>query len=328
MKREVGRRGNSESRIQNPEFRIQNSEWGRWVAGLVLAAAAGCASPKAAQFTDADWVSYSATARGCYERGDYRRAADAYGRAEQRAVALDEADALAISAVNRAVCLLADGKAEEARAGVARALADGRVTIVRRTELLAAGARAELALGHLDEANGLSAAALALEPSNLLRAQVVLVQSGVQVAKKDPAAAATALSNGLSVKDWARLPEALRAEEAMRRAEIAVAENRPAEAVKQQDAAAELWKKAGRLPEMAKALAEAGRQARAAGNLPGACDRLYRASRSQWAQGLQAEAVRTLEEGVACAEELKDEAMGKRMAELFVTYKDGKRLTE
>ena len=76
------------------------------------------------------------------------------------------------------------------------------------------------------------------------------------------------------------------------------------------------------------ALAEAGRQARAAGNLPGACDRLYRASRSQWAQGLQAEAVRTLEEGVACAEELKDEAMGKRMAELFVTYKDGKRLTE
>lgn len=330
MKREVGRRGrgNSEFRIQNPESRIQNSEWGRWVAGLVVVLAAGCASPKAAQFTDADWVSFSATARGCFERGDYRRAADAYGRAVQRAVALDEADALAISTVNRTVCLLAEGKAGEAREGVALALADERVTKVRRTELLVAGARAELALGRLDEANGLSEAALALEPSNLLRAQALLVQSAVQVAKKDPAAASAVLSNGLSSKDWAKLPETLRAEVAVRRAEIAVAENHPAEAIKQQDEAAVLWKKAGRLPEMAKALAEAGRQARAAGNLPGACDRLYRASRSQWAQGLQPEAVRTLEEGVACAEELKDEAMGRRMAELFVTYKDGKRLTE
>lgn len=298
------------------------------MAGLVLAATAGCASPKAAQFTDADWVSYSSTARGCYERGDYRRAADAYGRAEQRAVALDEADALAVSTVNRAVCLLADGKAEEARAGVELALADERVSAVRRTELLAAGARAELALGRLDEVHARSEAALAMDPSTLVRAQVLLMQSAVQVAKKDPAAAAAVLSNGLSAKDWAGLPEALRAEEAARRAEIAAAENHPAEAVKRQDEAAALWKKAGRLPEMAKALAEAGRQARAAGDLPGACDRLYRASRSQWAQELRPEAVRTLEEAVACAEELKDEATGRRMAELFVTFKDGKRLAE
>ena len=79
---------------------------------------------------------------------------------------------------------------------------------------------------------------------------------------------------------------------------------------------------------MARALAEGGRQAQAAGDGPGACDRLYRSARSLWAQDLQPEAVRTLEEGVACAEELKDETLGKRMAELFVTFKDGKRLSE
>ena len=321
MKREEGRREGS-------GFRIQGSGWGRWMAGLVVVVAAGCAAPKVVQFSDADWVSHSTTARGCYERGDFRRAADAYGRAEQRAVALDDADALAVSTVNRAVCFLAEGRAEEARAGVAVAMADVRVTKGRRAELLAAGARAELALGHLDEANGLSEAALKLEPSTLLRAQVLLVQSAAQVAKKDSAAAAKTLSNGISSKEWAQLPETLRAEVAVRRAEMAVVENRWAEAVALQDEAAVLWKKAGRLPEMARALAEAGRQAKAAGNLAGACDRFYRASRSQWAQGLQTEAVRTLEEGVAGAEELKDEAMGKRMAELFVTYKDGKRLTE
>ncbi len=321
MKREAGKRGNS-------EFRIQDSGWGSCVAGLVVMVAAGCAAPKVAQFTDADYVSYSSTARGSYERGDFRRAADAYGRAEQRAVAMDDADALAVSTVNRAVCFLAEGKAEEARAGVAVALADVRVTKGRRAELLAVGAKSELALGHLDEANGLSEAALKLEPATLLRAQVLLVQSAAQVAKNDSAAAAKTLSSGISSKEWAQLPEALRADVAVRRAEMAVVENRWAEAVVLQDDAAALWKRAGRLPEMARALAEAGRQAKAAGNLAGACDRLYRASRSQWAQGLQTEAVRTLEEGVVCAEELKDEAMGKRMAELFVTYKDGKRLTE
>ena len=324
MKREEGRKGRG-----NSGFRIQNSEWGSICVALIVGISAGCASPKVAQFTDADWVSYSSTARGCYERGDFRRAAEAYGRAEQRAVALDDANALAVSTVNRAVCLLAEeGKAEEARAGVAVALADVRVTKERRAELLAVGARAELALGRWDEAAGLSEAAMKLDPPSVLKAQALLVQSAVQLAKKDSVEAAKVLSGGMSSKEWAQLPGVLRAEVALRRAEIATAEKRFAEAMALQDEAAALWKTAGRLPEMARALAEAGRQAQLAGNLSGACNRFYRASRSQWAQGLQSEAVRTLEEGVVCAEELKDEAMGKRMAELFVTFQDGKRLTE
>ena len=150
----------------------------------------------------------------------------------------------------------------------------------------------------------------------------------MQLAKKDSAAAAKVLSSGISSKEWAQLPGVLRAEYAARRSEIETTENRFAEAMTLQDEAAALWKKEGRLPEMARALAEAGRQAQLAGNLAGACDRLYRASRSLWAQGLQPEAVRTLEEGMACAEKLNDEAMGKRMAELVVTYQDGKRLLE
>ena len=75
-------------------------------------------------------------------------------------------------------------------------------------------------------------------------------------------------------------------------------------------------------------MAAAGQQAKASGDLPRACDRFYRAARSLWAQGFQAEAAHTLEEGVACAEELKDKAIGKRMTELVVTFKDGKRLSE
>ncbi len=72
---------------------------------------------------------------------------------------------------------------------------------------------------------------------------------------------------------------------------------------------------------MARALAEAGRQGRAAGDLAAACDRFWRAARSLWAQGLQTEAAHALEEGVSCAEQLGDEAVAKKMAELLVTFK-------
>ena len=313
-------------RIQNSEFRIRNSRFSNWLGLLAVVLAVGCASPKAAQFTDADWVSHSTTGRGAYERGDYRRAAEAYGRAEQRARALDDADALAVSAVNRATCLLADGKAAEAKAGVDEALSDARVAQARRAELQVAGARAEVALGKSDAAIARVDEALKLEPSPALKAQALLAKSGAELAKENPAAAAKALADGMSAKEWKQLPESLQADQAALRAQIAVAEKKPAEAMVLQDETAALWKKAGRLPEMARAMAEAGRQALAADDLAGACDRFYRSARSLWAQGLQPEAVRVLEEGVKAAEQIDDEAVAKKMAALFVTFKDEKRL--
>jgi tetratricopeptide (TPR) repeat protein len=185
-----------------------------------------------------------------------------------------------------------------------------------------------LALGKPEGAIERVAAALKSDPPAVLRAQALLVESAAQLAKGDSTQATKTLSSGLSSKEWTRLPEAIRAEQAALRAAIATAENRAGDAKTLQDEAAALWKKAGRLPEMARTLAAAGRQAKASGDLAGACDRFYRAARSLWAQGLQPEAVRTLEEGVACAEEFKEEAVGKKMAELFVTFKEGKRLSE
>ena len=309
------------------QWSVVSGWWsGGWIVALGAMLAAGCASPPESQFTDADWVSHATTGRGAYERGDYARAADAYGRAEQRARALDDADALAVAAVNRATCLLADGKAAEALASVAEALADARVASARRAELQVAGARAELALGKSDEAIARVAEALRLEPAPALKAQALLAKSGAELAKKDPAAAAKALSDGMSLQEWNRLPESLQAEQAALRSRIAVAEKKPAEAMALQDEAAMLWKKAGRLPEMARALAEAGRQAQAADDLAVACDRFYRAARSLWAQGLRPEAIRVLEEGVKAAEKIGDETVARKMAELFVTFKDGQRL--
>lgn len=322
----------TESRAENSEFRIQNPESGprkpeRWMAILAFGFAAGCASPKP-QFTDEDWVSHSTTGRGCYERGDFRRGADAYGKAEQRAQALDDADALAVAAVNRAVCWLADGKATESLASVAAALADPRVAKERQAELQVAGARAQLALDKPEEALAMAQAALKLDPAPALRAQALLAQSAAELKQGNAAAAAMALADGISAKQWDQLPAAIRAEYATRRADLAAAEQRTAGALMLQDEATALWRKAGRLPEMARSLAAAGRLAKASGDLAGACDRLYRGARSLWAQGLQLEATRTLEEGVACAAELDEAAVGKRMAELFVTFKNGKRLSE
>ncbi len=297
------------------------------LAVLALGLGAGCAAPRA-QFTDADWVSHSATGRGCYERGDFRRGADAYGRAEQRAQALDDADALAVAAVNRAVCLLAIGQAEPALQGANEALADARVAPGRQAELQVAAARAEVALGRFAPAQARLAAVLKSNPSPALRAQALLAQSAAELALGNPAGAGEILEKGLSAGAWAGLPPLLRAEHAVRLGEIAAVEKQPAEAAARQDEAAALWKQAGRLPEMARALAEGGRQAQAAGDWAGACDRFYRAARSLWTQGLQPDAVRVLEEGIECAEQLDDEDVGKKLAALFVTFKDEKRLTK
>ena len=99
----------SEVREQGSGFRAGEARFrGSWAAALVLMLLAGCATPPAPSVTDEDWVSHVTTGRGLYARGDYRRGASAFERAQVRARALDDADALAVAAVNRAQCLLAD----------------------------------------------------------------------------------------------------------------------------------------------------------------------------------------------------------------------------
>lgn len=75
----------------------------------ILLLGASCASPNVANIPDDEWVSLSTTARGLYEREDYRRAAAMYDRAVRRAYAIDNADAAAISTANWLKALEADG---------------------------------------------------------------------------------------------------------------------------------------------------------------------------------------------------------------------------
>ena len=322
MRREEG--------IRDSGFRIQNGvrQARGWVAALAMAALlGGCAAPKA-EFTDADWVSHSTTGRGCYERGDFRRAAEAYGRAQERARALDDADALAVAAANRAICLMAAGRAPEALVEAQEALADPRVSAGRRAELGAAGARALAAMGQIEAAEAMAGEALEGKPAAGVRAQAALVRGAGALNRGDAAAAEKALGDGLAAKEWARQPATVRAERAAQLGAAAGLEKRYAEAMGLHDEAAELWKQAGRLAEMARATAEAGRNAQGMGDLAGACERYYRSARSLWAQKLEAEALRRLEEGVSCIELIEDEEAANRMAERFVTFRNGLRLEE
>jgi hypothetical protein len=127
---------------------------------------------------------------------------------------------------------------------------------------------------------------------------------------------------GLSAAVWKTLPAGLQAERAEMEARISAMLESPKQAQQWQERAGGLWRDAGRWPDMARALAEAGRHARAAGDSAAAGNRFWRAARSLWAQGLRDEAVRVLEEGVACAAEAQDEAAGRRMAELLVTFQE------
>ena len=94
------------------------------------------------------------------------------------------------------------------------------------------------------------------------------------------------------------------------------------------DEAARLWKQVGRLPEMARSLAAGARQAQAAGDAAGAGERLYRAARSLWAQGVQPEAVARLQEGLAIAEQMPDSPLAKKLAALYVTFQAEQRLNK
>ena len=295
---------------------------------MALAAAlAGCAGPKA-EFTDAEWVSHATTGRGCYERGDYRRGAEAFGRAQERARAMDDANALAVAAANRSICLMAEGKAVAALEEAREALADPRVEAGRRAELKAVGARALMALGQPEAAAAMAGEALEGKPTEWVRAQAALVGGAEALTREDAAGAQAALAKGLAAKEWARQPATVRAERAAQLGEAAALEKRYAEALRLHEEAAETWKQAGRLAEMARATAEAGRNAQGAGDLAGACERYYRAARSLWAQKLEAEALQRLEEGVSCVELIEDDEVAKEMTERFVTFKNGLRLAE
>lgn len=296
-------------------------------AGIVLGSLAGCSTP-APQFTDSEWISHSATGRANYERGDTRRAADAYAKAARRARALDDADALAVTAVNRAVCLLAEEQAVEAQRSVAEALADPRVSTARRAELGILASRIDLALDQPEQAKQSARDVLQMELTPAVKAQALLARSAAELALGETAQAADTLSKGLPAKAWKQLPAVFRADRAVRLADLAVANDSAQEAAAYQTTAADLYRQADRLSEMAEALAAAGRQNRASGQLPAACDQLYRAARSLWAQGEEEEAMGVLAEGITCAEELQDPAVGLRMAELGVTFKKETRLAE
>ena len=233
-----------------------------------------------------------------------------------------------MASANRAGCRLADGEAAAARRVVAEALADGRVSEGRRAELLAIDARAAMDMGLAEAALERAGGALALRPSAAVRAQAALAQSAARLVLGDADRAELDLAGGLSAKEWGRLPASLRAERGARRGQIAAARGRAAEAAAEFEAAAETWRSAGRLPEMARALAKAGRELGRAGDAAGAADRLFRAARSLWAQGLRDEAAGALAESVERAAEAGDEAMGLRLAEWIVTFGNPERPRE
>ena len=298
------------------------------VLGVALAAlAAGCATTRPPQFSDEVWISHVTTGRGCFARGDFRRGADAFGRAQSRARALDDAEALAVASVDRAVCLLQLGRAAGALGGVEEALAEGGVSAARRQELQAAGARAELALGQPEAVLARTEELLKEKLPRLVEGQALLARAGAELALMDVSAAERTLA-GLSSAAWRRLPGSLRAERAELEARLAAILEAPDSALAWQQRAIELWREAGRLPEIARALAAAGRYARATGNPTLASDCFWRSARSLWAQGLAEDAVAMLEEGRICAAFSQDEAASQRMADLLVTIRGEKRLEE
>ena len=319
----------SEVREQGSGFRAGEARFrGSWAAALVLMLLAGCATPPAPSVTDEDWVSHVTTGRGLYARGDYRRGASAFERAQVRARALDDADALAVAAVNRAQCLLAEGRLGAAQTAIAEALADPRVSRERRMELLVAGAQADWAAGQTATALSRLDELRPMQPAALVRAQAAVLRSKILLAQGDATAAAQVLTADLTRSEWPRVPPSLRAARAAQQAGIAAATNDPATAQTLWDEAARLWQQAGRLPEMARALAAGARLALAANDAPGAGERFYRAARSLWAQGAQSEAVALLQEGLACAEAAPDSPLAQKLAALHVTFQAEQRLTK
>ena len=255
---------------------------------LAVLTLAGCAASRTVTVPpkDKELSRTSNIARAAFEDGATARAIDLYGKALNRARAMDDATEIGNAAYNLALCHTIVGQLDQASA----ALADGKTAFERSgsapADVLLLEATIAQRQGNLERALSLADQVLSASPDASHRFQVALLKGTIACEQNDPARARTALVEA-DQHHVANTP--LLASRERLAGNIFLLEGNPAEAAAAFDRAAALFQKAKHYRDMAITLRRAGEAYREAGDTQRAEDRLFRATRSLAAQGEKAE---------------------------------------
>jgi tetratricopeptide (TPR) repeat protein len=253
----------------------------RLVIVLALLTLAGCTTstvpPK-----DKELSRTSNLARVAFEDGSASKATDLYGKALNRARAMDDATEIGNAAYNLALCHLILGYLDQARASLAEAETAFRRGGSMPPDVLMLEAMVAQRQGRLDQALSLADRVLSASPDPSHRLQVALLKGTIACAQGDPARARTAL---VEADKHLVTHAALLAGRERLAGNLFLLEKSPAEAATAFDRAAALFQKAKHYRDMASTLRRAGEAYQQAGDLRRAEDRLSRAGRSLAAQG-------------------------------------------
>lgn len=268
-----------------------------------LVLAAGCGSPPKVVRQDPELERNAALASGAFAGGSAEKAAAYYRKALDRARLMDEAAAIGRNAYNLAACLVLLNRDAEAGSLLDEAEAELKRAGVNAREIPLLRARIARRAGKNDEALALVQAQLkAPLVKDQFTLQYRILLADLLCAKGD-AAGATAELGRVSRKDLAAESATVQADASRVRARIALLEKNPREAGKFLDTAAQQFRQGGQYLEMALALDEAGQAYEAAGDLPAALERDYRAARSLFLAGQLDRAARPLTSGLRLADQ-------------------------
>jgi tetratricopeptide (TPR) repeat protein len=258
----------------------------RFVIVLALLAHVGCATPPSAPRKDKELSRTSDLARAAFEDGATARAIDLYGKALNRARAMDDATEIGNAAYNLALCHILLGQLDQASALLAEAKAASNRSGSNPADVLLLEATVAQRQGKLEQALSLADQVLSASPDENDLFQATLLKGTIACQQDDPARARTALAE--ADKHHIANAALLAAKERLA-GNIFLLEGNPAEAAAAFDRAAALFQKAKHYRDMALTLRRAGEAYREAGDTQHAEDRLFRAKRSLAAQGEKAE---------------------------------------
>ncbi len=286
---------------------------------LLLLVAAGCAGPAVVDRGDPEIARSLDAARSAFDAGLTDRAALLYGRALQRARAMDDAAAIGRNAYDLAACYLLIGAGDRARVLLVEAKAELARCGLPPGEALLLEAKAARFQGHAGEAVGLCVQILNLPdlPGDLA-AQVRLLEACLACDAGDAATARAALTRFAACDAGRDSGENDSLQALFCRVEggICLLEGHPKIAAACFDKAARILRSLGRHGEMALALTRAGGAFLDAGDAGSAGDRLFRAARSFFGQGDRARARDLVGSARAAAVRAGDEALTARVSAL------------
>jgi tetratricopeptide (TPR) repeat protein len=288
---------------------------------LAAGCAAGCATAsKPAPLGDVVLTNQTTAARAAFEQGQYDSAVSLYSQALHRAWAIDDPAAIADASYNLAICLMEQGKLNQASSLLVDADDESRRAGLGDDDILLVQAKIALMTRQSDVAEQAAARVIADAKADgplTIQARVIVGEAEVQSGDAAGAATNLALARAALTADPAAEQLAIAAGVDELAGQLARLNQKPIDAAAAFDRQADELRVANRYPEMAAALARAGESYDDAGQWARAADRFFRAARSYaGAADMPAATSPWLARAAAAAKKAGDEALSGRIDSL------------